>query len=462
MLTLILFVLILVSIVALLEPLPRLWLPTRKRAGGVLFVALLVASFRPAENTDQEKPEPASAATKSASIGQERTSDQTPEQSAQPETESAEALRIAARNAIEVGRLLQAEQRAATEITNTPCTPTKLSPAAVELVRMYEQLHTFKDDIKFLDMGFSPAGPYHAWMKAAEAHQDRTGFEILDEVGFMPSDVLMLAMDYISEDPSESTLSSIEHFETKIQAGLALARCEEPGTAVQDIASTTTEARRAYVSPTARPPARADDIDERIINPCLVAAAAHNGLGDIDPWKLRNLYLETFGHVVAEMRALAEPILSEFGTDKRSRDILFDKFRDDCIRGARGEMETTEWSEAEVLKLLSLSQEEATQHKIPLRKANGEPYFPEKLRHCDSPWIEHRPTTSDPEAGRHMSDVGWYCESTERWCQTLQGEIGREQGFFTCSGPAPFGYTTFETAPWTPTSIGARTRLGSE
>ena len=368
--------------------------------------------------------------------------------------ETAEVARLAAGSAIEVGRFsaLQAEQRAAAEITtDTPCTPTELSPAAVELVRLYEELHTFKDDTEFLDMGFSPAGPYNAWMKAVQAHQDRTGFEILDEVGFLSSDVLMLGMDYISEDPSESTLSGIEHWETKIQAGLALARCEEPGTAVQDIASTTAEARRAYVSPTARPPAGADDIDERIINPCLVASATHNGFGDIDPWELRNLYPETFGQLAAELQAHAAPILLEFGNDSRSRDILLDKFRDDCIRGARGGTEISGWSEAEVLELLSLS--EATQREIPLRKANGEPYFPAKFRHCPEGWIRYAPTTADHSVGRHLSDVGWLCESTKHWCQTLQGKLGREQGFHTCNGDGrPFGETALDTAPWVPTS----------
>ena len=52
-----------------------------------------------------------------------------------------------------------------------PCIPTELSPVAVELVRLYEELHTFKDDIGFLDMGFG-YGPASAWMQAVERHQD--------------------------------------------------------------------------------------------------------------------------------------------------------------------------------------------------------------------------------------------------------------------------------------------------
>ena len=342
-------------------------------------------------------------------------------------------------------------ERPATSSADTPCTPTELSPAAVELVRLYEELHTFKDDIEFLDMGFSQAGPYYAWMEAVEAHQDRTGIELLDEVGFLPGEVMMLGMDYMSEDPSESTLSAIEHWETKIQAGLALARCEEPGTAVQDIARASAEARRAYVPSTARLPAGADDIDERIINPC-IAAAAQNDLGDIEPWELRNVYPEIYDPLVALIRAQAEAALALVETelpelDARARNILLDRFRDDCIRGTLGET-AMDWSEAEVRELLSIAQEGATQYEIPLLNVDGEPYFPGER--CDSPWVEYTPITADTGVGRHLSDTGWLCESTTpaRFCHTLEGERGWEQGFFTCSSSARHYWLQETTNAW--------------
>ena len=331
-----------------------------------------------------------------------------------------------------------------TSPTDTPCTPTELSPAAVELVRLYEELHTFKDDIEFLDMGFSRTGPYYAWMEEVEAHQDANpGGVMFGELGFTANEVLMLGINYMDEDPDASDLSAIEFFETKIQAGLALTRCEEPGTAVQDIARTTDEVRRAYVDPLARPPAGADDIDERIINPCIAAGIARNPeLTGVTPWEIRSIYPETYDPLVAQMRANAAPMLAEFGDNAGARNILLDRFRDDCIRGARGETEIVDWSEAEVRELLSLPQEEATQYEIPLLNVNGEPYFPGER--CDSPWIEYTPITADTEVGRHLSDTGWFCESapaseyvstpgSARFCHTLEGEQGWEQGYFTCS-----------------------------
>ena len=105
-----------------------------------------------------------------------------------------------------------------TPVADTPCTPTNLSPAAVELVRLYEELHTFKDDLEFLDMGFSRTGPYYAWMEAVEAHQDANpGWVLFDELGFAANEVLMLGINYMDEDPDASDLSAIEFFETKFK-----------------------------------------------------------------------------------------------------------------------------------------------------------------------------------------------------------------------------------------------------
>ena len=118
-----------------------------------------------------------------------------------------------------------------------------------------------------------------------------------------------------------------------------------------------------------------------------------------------------------EVLALVETELPEFGA--RARNIILDRLRDDCIRGARGE-ETLDWSEAEVRELLSISQEEATQYELPLLNVNGEPYFPGER--CDSPW------SSTPIASwMDPFDTGWLCESRlprKRFCWTEGGGQG--------------------------------------
>ena len=130
-----------------------------------------------------------------------------------------------------------------------PCIPTELSPAALELVRLYEELHTFKDDSEFLRVGFVRGGPYSAWMQAVDKHQDENpGFELSDELGFLTNEVLMLGMNYMSEEFSESELSAIEYFEGKIQTGLAAARCTELGSELPEIIQAASEVRQRYTA----------------------------------------------------------------------------------------------------------------------------------------------------------------------------------------------------------------------
>ena len=142
-----------------------------------------------------------------------------------------------------------AAERPATSPTETPCIPTELSPAAVELVPLYEELHTFRNDPDFIFSGFGREDwPYFGWMQAIKRHQDTNpGFEMLGELGFLPNEVLMLGMNYVSEEFSESDLAAIEYFERKIQAGLAAARCTELGS-VQETIQAALEARRSYVA----------------------------------------------------------------------------------------------------------------------------------------------------------------------------------------------------------------------
>ena len=100
-----------------------------------------------------------------------------------------------------------------------PCTPKKLLPASLEALRLYNQLQEFKDDPRFIQMGFSQGGPYYSWIKAVQKlNEDAIG--VFGEVSFFPGDLLMLGTAYVVENGSE-----IERLEKTIQAGLAQAEC---------------------------------------------------------------------------------------------------------------------------------------------------------------------------------------------------------------------------------------------
>ena len=221
-----------VAFLSLIRPRPRFWLPTRNRAA-VVWVASFVlfavgGSLLPVPTPETQPEESALRGVTDTEVASEAT--------------GVVADREEDPDAMNIGNNEQ----------ETPCIPRKLSEASMELVRLYDQLHTFKDDPEFIRVGFGPGGPYSAWLQAIKRHRDTNSgaaaFKLFDEVGFMSGDLLMLGMDYIGENLSESELSSIEYFEKTFQAGLALSRCEEIGSNWRKTIQVSLEARQAYVA----------------------------------------------------------------------------------------------------------------------------------------------------------------------------------------------------------------------
>ena len=101
------------------------------------------------------------------------------------------------------------------------CVPKDLSPVSLEIIRLYEQLQEFKNDPEFAQMGFAPGGPYNQWLTAFDIPAEDT-LESLDQLGFVAGDVMMLGLDYVTNSQED-----IAYFERLIEAGIALARCDE-------------------------------------------------------------------------------------------------------------------------------------------------------------------------------------------------------------------------------------------
>ncbi len=270
-----------VSFISLIRPLPGLWLPTRRRAAIVWIASFVLFYAGDSLIPRPTVPHPTSAGQPEEEWSNARTGYASFQQRLAAGADCQELYEI--RN--EVRRLDQSyanrmneDLRAigcysstssrtpyesipstVRELTDTqvdseatgvlPCIPRKLSEAAIELVRLYDQLHAFKDDHEFIRLGFGRGGRYFAWLQAIQRYQDtNSGFELLDELGFIPGDVMLLGMNYVGENLSDSDLSLIESSERKIQTGLALTRCNEIDSNWRETIQASLEARQSYAA----------------------------------------------------------------------------------------------------------------------------------------------------------------------------------------------------------------------
>ena len=83
-------------------------------------------------------------------------------------------------------------------------------------------------------MGFAIGGPYNQWLTTFDTLEEDFN-ESIEQLGFVAGDVMMLGMDYVVENQE-----GIVYFERLIEAGIALATCEETGTPRLEVTSTTT------------------------------------------------------------------------------------------------------------------------------------------------------------------------------------------------------------------------------
>lgn len=116
------------------------------------------------------------------------------------------------------------------EAAASACVPRKLSDASKRTIRLYERLQGFKDESGFARMGFSPAGPYNAWLKETQAFEREDSLKVMDDLNFLPGDLMMLGMNYMTvatRGGSGSDRRFIADTERTIKAGLALATCKD-------------------------------------------------------------------------------------------------------------------------------------------------------------------------------------------------------------------------------------------
>ena len=164
------------AFISLIRPLPRLWLPTRKRAALVWVVSFILLSIGGAL-----RPTP--------TVEDARRAQGSPDIVASPP-----------------GFGISEE-------------PADLSENTERLLALYQELHTFKDAPEFHQVGFGVCCRFNDWQKRVKELQSKTKLETFMDIEVLPGDLLILGSTYMRSKgrPTEYT----ETMEPKWKAGLA-------------------------------------------------------------------------------------------------------------------------------------------------------------------------------------------------------------------------------------------------
>ena len=99
---------------------------------------------------------------------------------------------------------------------------TEFSAHTKQLLTLYEELHSFKDDPNFHEVGFGRCCRFHEWQTRVAALRSRAGLETLADVGVLPGDLLTLGMEYMrSKGRSTEYTETMEPYYASGLAALA-------------------------------------------------------------------------------------------------------------------------------------------------------------------------------------------------------------------------------------------------
>ena len=135
--------------------------------------------------------------------------------------------------------------------------PAEFSAHTKQLLALYKELHSFKDDPTFHEVGFGTCCRFHDWQTRVEALRSKAELETLADVGVLPGDLLMLGMEYMRSKgrrPTEYTETMEPHYESGLTALAVMGGSLMP----DDPAEPASEefAASAPASPTPPPPPR--------------------------------------------------------------------------------------------------------------------------------------------------------------------------------------------------------------
>ena len=70
------------------------------------------------------------------------------------------------------------------------------------LLALYQELHLFKDDPEFHEVGFGACCRFHDWQTRVEELRSRTELETLMDIDVVPGDLLVLGLEYMKSKGS--------------------------------------------------------------------------------------------------------------------------------------------------------------------------------------------------------------------------------------------------------------------
>ena len=124
----------------------------------------------------------------------------------------------------------------------------EFSESTKQLLALYQELHLFKDDPEFHEVGFGACCRFHDWQTRVQELQSRTNLETLMDIDVVPGDLLVLGLEYMKSEGSPTGYT--QKMESKFRSGVSVTADQEyapltsqtdpPGQQIPEVASVTT------------------------------------------------------------------------------------------------------------------------------------------------------------------------------------------------------------------------------
>ncbi len=88
------------------------------------------------------------------------------------------------------------------------------------LLALYQELHLFKDDPEFHEVGFGACCRFHDWQTRVEELRSRTELETLMDIDVVPGDLLVLGLEYMKSKGSPTGYT--QTMDPKFRSGVSV------------------------------------------------------------------------------------------------------------------------------------------------------------------------------------------------------------------------------------------------